>query len=196
MYGEFFFDTHPPSHSLSHPSSQPPSLAITLKASPSLQGCDLASFLLAVEDAADQDAFKLGPGSSMCHIASHPIALHPVTLSLLYPLLISSHSTPFHLIPLHAIPSHPHPSLFFQPLFFLILFINFPSFFSFLAITPRLLAKVYNSRGREEQLIGRWQSDPLHVTVYCVTVQCSTVQCIALHCIALQCITFICFLYD
>ena len=90
----------------------PPFLTITPKASSSLQGCDLASFLLAVEDAADQDAFILGPGSSICHIASYPVTPLPSSclfLSLLIPSCISSslflsHTIPSHSMLLHRIP--------------------------------------------------------------------------------------------
>ena len=70
-----------------YPLLSPP--IVPFKTSSSLQGCDLASFLLAVEDAADQDAFILGPGSSICHILFYPV-------------------TP---LPTHPLPSHPSPFL-------------------------------------------------------------------------------------
>lgn len=74
----------PPFHQLIHPSFIPSFLLLfpcflllffpsfllplhpssSLQASSSLQGCDLAAFLLAVEEAADSDSFILGPGRS------------------------------------------------------------------------------------------------------------------------------------
>lgn len=80
-----------------------------------------------------------------------------------------------HPILCYSIPSYPFPSPFLQPFFFPLLTFIFSSILScllyLLAITPRLLAKVYNSRGREEQLVGKWQPNPL-----CVTVQCSVLH--------------------
>ena len=61
---------------------------------------------------------------------------------------------------------------------FLIPYSFFPHIFPrpiiLLAITPRLLARVYNSRGREEQLLGT--SPPLRcITFRCVVMLCDSI---------------------